>query len=152
MAASGSFPLLVEGSWGPDPPKNLINKLQVYFQSRKKSGGGECEVVPEPGNPARFRVLFSPEDGEGREGRGGSPRAGFGTMGARSSPRLQLVRCGRSWRQNLRGERNREWRSPCFPSRSLKQSVDLPVFVCLLFGCEPSLSRLSHLSSPCFLF
>lgn len=62
MAASGSFPLLVEGSWGPDPPKNLINKLQVYFQSRKKSGGGECEVVPEPGNPARFRVLFSPED------------------------------------------------------------------------------------------
>ncbi|XP_029400588.1 protein mono-ADP-ribosyltransferase PARP14 isoform X2 [Mus pahari] len=67
MAASGSFPLLVEGSWGPDPPKNLINKLQMYFQSRKKSGGGECEVVPEPGNPARFLVLFFPEDGEGRE-------------------------------------------------------------------------------------
>ncbi|XP_028608059.1 protein mono-ADP-ribosyltransferase PARP14 [Grammomys surdaster] len=62
MAASGSFPLLVEGSWGPEPPKNLINKLQMYFQSRKKSGGGECEVVPEPGNPARFRVLFFPED------------------------------------------------------------------------------------------
>lgn len=62
MAASGPFPLLVEGSWGPDPPKNLINKLQMYFQSRKKSGGGECEVVPEPGNPARFLVLFSPED------------------------------------------------------------------------------------------
>ncbi|XP_031219644.1 protein mono-ADP-ribosyltransferase PARP14 isoform X2 [Mastomys coucha] len=62
MAASGSFPLLVEGSWGPDPPKNLINKLQMYFQSRKKSGGGECEVVPEPGNPARFLVLFFPED------------------------------------------------------------------------------------------
>ncbi|XP_034371290.1 protein mono-ADP-ribosyltransferase PARP14 [Arvicanthis niloticus] len=62
MAASGSFPLLVEGSWGPDPPKNLINKLQMYFQSRKRSGGGECEVVPEPGNPARFLVLFFPED------------------------------------------------------------------------------------------
>lgn len=62
MAASRSFPLLVEGSWGPDPPKNLINKLQMYFQSRKKSGGGECEVVRQPGSPGRFRVLFSPED------------------------------------------------------------------------------------------
>lgn len=89
MAASGPFPLLVEGTWGPDPPKNLINKLQMYFQSRKKSGGGECEVVPEPGNPARFLVLFSPEDGEGREGRGGSPRAGFGATGRRPSTGLQ---------------------------------------------------------------
>ncbi|XP_051005825.1 protein mono-ADP-ribosyltransferase PARP14-like [Acomys russatus] len=62
MAASGRFPLLVEGTWGSNPPKNLINKLQVYFQSRRNSGGGECEVVPEPGNPARFLVLFYPED------------------------------------------------------------------------------------------
>ncbi|XP_036059922.1 protein mono-ADP-ribosyltransferase PARP14 [Onychomys torridus] len=62
MAASGSFPLLVEGSWGPDPPKTLINKLQMYFQSRKKSGGGECEVVQQPGSPGRFLVLFSPDD------------------------------------------------------------------------------------------
>ncbi|XP_052596401.1 protein mono-ADP-ribosyltransferase PARP14 [Peromyscus californicus insignis] len=62
MAASRSFPLLVEGSWGPDPPKTLINKLQMYFQSRKKSGGGECEVVRQPGSPGRFLVLFSPED------------------------------------------------------------------------------------------
>ncbi|XP_075821148.1 protein mono-ADP-ribosyltransferase PARP14 isoform X1 [Microtus pennsylvanicus] len=62
MAASGPFPLLVEGSWGPDPPKTLINKLQTYFQSRKKSGGGECEVVLQPGSPASFLVLFSPED------------------------------------------------------------------------------------------
>ncbi|XP_041529414.1 protein mono-ADP-ribosyltransferase PARP14-like [Microtus oregoni] len=62
MAASGPFPLLVEGSWGPDLPKTLINKLQAYFQSRKKSGGGECEVVLQPGSPASFLVLFSPED------------------------------------------------------------------------------------------
>ncbi|KAM8770636.1 protein mono-ADP-ribosyltransferase PARP14 [Rhynchonycteris naso] len=60
MAASGHghFPLLVEGSWGYNPPKNLSTKLQVYFQSQKKSGGGECEVRQEPGNPARFTVLF----------------------------------------------------------------------------------------------
>ncbi|CAO2631689.1 Protein mono-ADP-ribosyltransferase PARP14 [Lemmus lemmus] len=62
MAESGPFPLLVEGSWGPDPPKTLINKLQTYFQSRKKSGGGECEVVRQPGSPASFLVLFSPDD------------------------------------------------------------------------------------------
>jgi hypothetical protein len=68
MAASGPFPLLVEGSWGSDPPKNLSTKLQMYFQSPKRSGGGECEVRAEPGSPGRFLVLFFPEDGEGREG------------------------------------------------------------------------------------
>lgn len=70
MAVPGSFPLLVEGSWGPDPPKNLSTKLQMYFQSRKKSGGGECEVHQDPRSPSRFLVLFYPEDGEGREGWG----------------------------------------------------------------------------------
>lgn len=78
MAESGPFPLLVEGSWGPDPPKTLINKLQMYFQSQKKSGGGECEVVPQPGSPASFLVLFSPEDGERLKGRKGLPCKGFG--------------------------------------------------------------------------
>lgn len=58
MAAPGFFPLLVEGSWGSDPPKNLSAKLQMYFQSPKRSGGGECEVRQESGNPARFLLLF----------------------------------------------------------------------------------------------
>lgn len=62
MAAPGYFPLLVEGSWGTDPPKSLITKLQLYFQSQKRSGGGECEVRQEPGSPARFLVLFHPLD------------------------------------------------------------------------------------------
>ncbi|XP_054984122.1 protein mono-ADP-ribosyltransferase PARP14-like [Sorex araneus] len=62
MAAPDSFPLLVEGSWGPDPPRNLSTKLQLYFQSSKRSGGGECEVRPCPGSPGRFLVLFSLED------------------------------------------------------------------------------------------
>ncbi|XP_005875463.1 PREDICTED: poly [ADP-ribose] polymerase 14, partial [Myotis brandtii] len=62
MAAPGYFPLLVEGSWGPDPPKSLITKLQLYFQSQKRSGGGECEVRQEPGSTARFLVLFHPHD------------------------------------------------------------------------------------------
>nr|XP_012635935.1 poly [ADP-ribose] polymerase 14 isoform X1 [Microcebus murinus] len=62
MAESRSFPLLVEGSWGPDPPRNLSFKLQMYFQSPKRSGGGECEVLQDPGSPSRFLVLFHPED------------------------------------------------------------------------------------------
>ncbi|KAM9696342.1 protein mono-ADP-ribosyltransferase PARP14-like isoform 2-T2 [Dama dama] len=62
MAAAGSFPLLVEGSWGSQPPKNLSTKLQMYFQSRKRSGGGECEVCQVPGSSNRFLVLFYPDD------------------------------------------------------------------------------------------
>ncbi|XP_027630021.1 protein mono-ADP-ribosyltransferase PARP14 isoform X2 [Tupaia chinensis] len=62
MAAPGSFPLIVEGSWGSDPPKNLSTKLQMYFQSQKRSGGGECEVCQEPGSQSRFLVLFFPKD------------------------------------------------------------------------------------------
>nr|XP_020635228.1 poly [ADP-ribose] polymerase 14-like isoform X1 [Pogona vitticeps] len=39
------FPLLVAGDWGnADPPRPLKNKLLRYFQSRKTSGGGECEM------------------------------------------------------------------------------------------------------------
>ncbi|XP_007942118.1 protein mono-ADP-ribosyltransferase PARP14 [Orycteropus afer afer] len=62
MAAQDSFPLLVKGSWGLDPPKNLRNKLQVYFQSPKRSGGGECVVRSEPGSPPTFLALFFQED------------------------------------------------------------------------------------------
>ncbi|XP_048340457.1 protein mono-ADP-ribosyltransferase PARP14 [Sphaerodactylus townsendi] len=39
------FAVRVEGGWGAaDPPKSVRNKLLCYFQSRKKSGGGECEL------------------------------------------------------------------------------------------------------------
>ncbi|XP_019506502.1 PREDICTED: poly [ADP-ribose] polymerase 14 [Hipposideros armiger] len=62
MAEPRHFPLLVEGSWGSDPPKNLSTKLQMYFQSPKRSGGGECEVRQEPGSPGRFLILFFPND------------------------------------------------------------------------------------------
>ncbi|KAM6223949.1 protein mono-ADP-ribosyltransferase PARP14 [Rhynchocyon petersi] len=62
MALPGYFPLLVQGSWGPDPPKNLPTKLQVYFQSPKRSGGGECVVSAVPGSAATFLVVFSQED------------------------------------------------------------------------------------------
>ncbi|XP_048455186.1 protein mono-ADP-ribosyltransferase PARP14 [Rhincodon typus] len=46
MAASANYPypVLVEGDWAPDIAKVLKTKLQVYFQSRKKSNGGDCVV------------------------------------------------------------------------------------------------------------
>ncbi|KAL2302153.1 hypothetical protein Nmel_009570 [Mimus melanotis] len=40
-----SFPVLVRGDWGPaEPPPALRKKLLCYFQSQKRSGGGECEL------------------------------------------------------------------------------------------------------------
>ncbi|XP_065527451.1 protein mono-ADP-ribosyltransferase PARP14-like [Lathamus discolor] len=41
----GGFPLLVRGDWGSaEPPPALRRKLLCYFQSQKRSGGGECEL------------------------------------------------------------------------------------------------------------
>lgn len=68
MAVPGSFPLRVEGSWGLDPPKNLSTKLQMYFQSARRSGGGECEVRQEPGTATRFLAFFHLDAGEGCKG------------------------------------------------------------------------------------
>ncbi|XP_030310267.1 protein mono-ADP-ribosyltransferase PARP14 isoform X2 [Calypte anna] len=41
----GALPLLVSGDWGAaEPPRALKKKLLCYFQSQKRSGGGECEL------------------------------------------------------------------------------------------------------------
>ncbi|XP_063144814.1 protein mono-ADP-ribosyltransferase PARP14-like [Candoia aspera] len=54
------FPMLVQGDWGsPDPPKTLRNKILRYFQSRKKSGGGECEIQQQAG---QILVCFVQEE------------------------------------------------------------------------------------------
>uniref|UniRef100_A0A803SRQ5 Uncharacterized protein n=1 Tax=Anolis carolinensis TaxID=28377 RepID=A0A803SRQ5_ANOCA len=51
------FPVLVRADWGgPDLPKATRNKLLCYFQSRKKSGGGECELQRQGG---RVLVCFA---------------------------------------------------------------------------------------------
>ncbi|XP_037254015.1 protein mono-ADP-ribosyltransferase PARP14-like isoform X2 [Falco rusticolus] len=47
----GAFPLLVRGDWGAaGPPPALRKKLLCYFQSQKRSGGGECELRAGPGH------------------------------------------------------------------------------------------------------
>uniref|UniRef100_A0A8C4TTI2 PAR14-like first RRM domain-containing protein n=1 Tax=Falco tinnunculus TaxID=100819 RepID=A0A8C4TTI2_FALTI len=62
-ARPGAFPLLVRGDWGAaGPPPALRKKLLCYFQSQKRSGGGECELRagPGPGPGRRYcYLLFS---------------------------------------------------------------------------------------------
>ncbi|XP_072891762.1 protein mono-ADP-ribosyltransferase PARP14-like [Hemitrygon akajei] len=52
------FPLLVEGL--PVSLDSVKNKLAIYFQSKKKSGGGECEIEAHP-DPTKFLVYFESE-------------------------------------------------------------------------------------------
>ncbi|XP_030579267.1 protein mono-ADP-ribosyltransferase PARP14-like [Archocentrus centrarchus] len=54
-------PVTVEGDWSPAQTKTLKNKLQLYFQSKKKSSGGECRVEAEEG-ALRAAVHFSSEE------------------------------------------------------------------------------------------
>ncbi|KAL1266727.1 hypothetical protein QQF64_002402 [Cirrhinus molitorella] len=49
------YPIIVEGDWGP--AKNLKNKLQIYFQSKKKSQGGDCVVQYNDGSDSAT-ILF----------------------------------------------------------------------------------------------
>uniref|UniRef100_A0A672S1F4 PAR14-like first RRM domain-containing protein n=1 Tax=Sinocyclocheilus grahami TaxID=75366 RepID=A0A672S1F4_SINGR len=55
------YPITVEGDWGPEQAKSVKNKLQIYFQSKKKSQGGDCVVqYDDKGNSAT--ILFKSSD------------------------------------------------------------------------------------------
>ncbi|XP_062434799.1 protein mono-ADP-ribosyltransferase PARP14-like isoform X2 [Rhea pennata] len=57
-----AFPLLVRGDWGAaEPPGALRKKLLCYFQSQKRSGGGECELRAGPA-PGHLLVCFARRD------------------------------------------------------------------------------------------
>lgn len=75
MAAS---PLLVRLCPAPDAGEKPMLKLHSYFQSGKRSGGGECEVRTGP-EPGTYWVDFQQERGTGARGDGrasGAPAAG----------------------------------------------------------------------------
>ncbi|XP_068805229.1 protein mono-ADP-ribosyltransferase PARP14 isoform X2 [Struthio camelus] len=58
----GALPLLVRGDWGAaEPPGALRKKLLCYFQSQKRSGGGECELRAGPA-PGHLLVCFAHRD------------------------------------------------------------------------------------------
>ncbi|XP_028840585.1 protein mono-ADP-ribosyltransferase PARP14-like [Denticeps clupeoides] len=46
------YPVSVEGDWPPNLSKVIKQKLQIYFQSKKKSSGGDCAVQYAEGNRA----------------------------------------------------------------------------------------------------
>ncbi|KAI4819928.1 hypothetical protein KUCAC02_027929, partial [Chaenocephalus aceratus] len=50
-------PVTVEGDWGPAQTKTVRNKLELYFGSKKKSGGGDCRVEAKEEAP-RAAVFF----------------------------------------------------------------------------------------------
>ncbi|KAK9410545.1 polyADP-ribose polymerase PARP14 [Crotalus adamanteus] len=56
------FPLVVEGNWDCSLSKTLKNKLLCYFQSPKRSGGGECKIHVDPGREKQITVYFAQED------------------------------------------------------------------------------------------
>nr|XP_013763384.1 PREDICTED: poly [ADP-ribose] polymerase 14-like [Pundamilia nyererei] len=64
MEGSECPPVTVEGDWTPTQTKALKNKLQLYFQSKKKSGGGDCRVEAEEGAPRAAVYFSSPEERE----------------------------------------------------------------------------------------
>ncbi|KAM9629685.1 protein mono-ADP-ribosyltransferase PARP14-like isoform 2-T2 [Morphnus guianensis] len=58
----GAFPLLVRGDWGAaEPPPALKKKLLCYFQSQKRSGGGECELRTATGTGHLLVCFAQPE-------------------------------------------------------------------------------------------
>ncbi|KAJ7345858.1 hypothetical protein JRQ81_001808 [Phrynocephalus forsythii] len=58
-----SYPVIVDGDWGGKIAKNLKYKFTSYFQSRKRSGGGECKVVHgETAREDQITVYFAKED------------------------------------------------------------------------------------------
>lgn len=55
------YPIDVEGDWSPEQAKSLKNKLHIYFQSKKKSQGGDC-VVQFNEKSSAVTVLFKSSD------------------------------------------------------------------------------------------
>ncbi|XP_050969644.1 up-regulator of cell proliferation, partial [Labeo rohita] len=55
------YPIIVEGDWRPEHAKSVKNKLQIYFQSKKKSQGGDCVVQCNDGSNCA-RILFKSFD------------------------------------------------------------------------------------------
>ncbi|XP_056323301.1 protein mono-ADP-ribosyltransferase PARP14 isoform X2 [Danio aesculapii] len=54
------YPIIVEGDWGPEHAKSVKNKLQIHFQSKKKSQGGDCVVKYDERKSAT--ILFKTSD------------------------------------------------------------------------------------------
>ncbi|KAL1266725.1 hypothetical protein QQF64_002400 [Cirrhinus molitorella] len=59
------YPISVEGVWLPEHAKSVKNKLQIYFQSKKKSQGGDCVVQYNDGSNLATILFKSPDIRDG---------------------------------------------------------------------------------------
>ncbi|XP_015284491.1 PREDICTED: poly [ADP-ribose] polymerase 14-like [Gekko japonicus] len=64
MAEEGAFlfPVLVAGNWSSSLNTSLKNKLLRYFQSPKRSGGGECRIHVELWPEEHVTVYFAEDE------------------------------------------------------------------------------------------
>lgn len=89
-----AVPLLVRLCPAPDGGEKAMLKLQSYFQSPKRSGGGECEVRAGP-EPGTYRVYFQHERGTAGWGRGMAAERHH-LVGGRRVPAALLTRLYRT--------------------------------------------------------
>ncbi|XP_026075336.1 poly [ADP-ribose] polymerase 14-like isoform X1 [Carassius auratus] len=59
------YPITVEGNWDPEQAKSVKNKLQIYFQSKKKSEGGDCAVKYDVKSNSATILFKSPDIRDG---------------------------------------------------------------------------------------
>ncbi|XP_059401193.1 protein mono-ADP-ribosyltransferase PARP14-like isoform X5 [Carassius carassius] len=59
------YPIIVEGNWEPEQAKSVKNKLQIYFQSKKKSEGGDCAVKYDVKSNSATILFKSPDIRDG---------------------------------------------------------------------------------------
>ncbi|KAK1166015.1 protein mono-ADP-ribosyltransferase PARP14-like [Acipenser oxyrinchus oxyrinchus] len=62
MAETCPYPLCIEGDWSSANSNTVKNKLQIYFQSKKKSNGGDCRVEFEDTSRNHAVVWFKNEE------------------------------------------------------------------------------------------
>ena len=62
--AGHPYPLTVEGSWKTAVSARVKNKLQIYFQSKTKSCGGDCVIQYDDLKTNIATVCFQSEDGK----------------------------------------------------------------------------------------
>ncbi|XP_041118121.1 protein mono-ADP-ribosyltransferase PARP14-like [Polyodon spathula] len=62
MAETYPYPIFIEGDWSADISNTVKNKLQIYFQSKKKSNGGDCRVEYEDASRKHAVVWFKSEE------------------------------------------------------------------------------------------
>ncbi|XP_041119390.1 protein mono-ADP-ribosyltransferase PARP14-like isoform X2 [Polyodon spathula] len=128
MAEPCPYALFIEGDWSADISKTVKNKLQIYFQSKKKSNGGDCRVEYEDTSRKHAVVWFKNEETRKRVLEKQNHKLNVGKENVRLTVRLQ-----EEPEENPTPEPEKE--TPCKPEE-VEDAVEI-------------LSRASHTASHC---